>query len=108
MSQKCKGLRQFRGILNVTQDSKIKVNNPYIPEGTTNTTMAQKANYKAYAIPTVKYTKEKKEKPSKIQQTSKITLFIRRCISNSKYFQYHLYLCHDKILSSKSEIIVET
>lgn len=66
MPQKCKEMRQFRGALNVTQDSKIKVNNSHIPEGTTNTSIAQKANYKAYAVPTVRYTKEKKQKTTKI------------------------------------------
>lgn len=62
-------MRQFRGALNVTQDSKIKVNNWYIAEGTTDTSIAQKANYKAYAVPTVRHTKGKKQKPTKIQKT---------------------------------------
>lgn len=69
MSQKCKEIRQFRGTLNVTLDSKIKVNKSYTPEGTTNASIASKANYKAYAVPIVRHTKVKKEKPTKIQQT---------------------------------------
>lgn len=70
MSQKCKEMRQFRGTLNVTQDSKLKVNNSYTPEGTTNTSIAQnKANYKLYAVPTVRHIKGKNKKPTKIQQT---------------------------------------
>lgn len=71
MSQKCKGIKQFRGTLNVTRDSKIT----HIPEGTTNTSIAQKANYKAYAVPTVRNTKGKEEKTTKIQQTPRNHIF---------------------------------
>lgn len=73
MSQKCKEMRQFRGALNVTQDSKIIVNNSYIAEATTDTSIAQKANYKAY---TVRYTNGKKQKPTKIQQTPRNHLIV--------------------------------
>lgn len=83
MSQKYKEIREFRGILNVTQASKIKVNNSYIPEGTTNTSIAQKENYKAYVVPTVRHIKGEKEKPVKIQQIP-INHIVHRCIFNSK------------------------
>lgn len=70
MSQKCKEMtQQFRGTPTVTWDSKIMVNISSIPEGTTNTSIAQKPNYKAYAAPAVRHAKGKKEKPAKMQQT---------------------------------------